>query len=364
MNIDNLEKNSSIMAAPTSLRDFKDLVQASFSNTLDELDEGDGAFFDYSKSLKVYLIENNNERVPIFPGFTEWKCLDDANNWLISHKENDPHKYLLYDNSLQRVGVLYTMLKVTGIDKQINYWIEHTPNLDHCWLSRKQLLSFSGREGWEEKGIGLRYRNVLEEKNKGEDRSTISLKAWYGSGNVSDWKSGLDLLREKATISSVRWRKSIDGDTKVSSEWYNYGKVTVSFADDVEDIMQSITIMAQRYYDSLTEATKLRDNSLSGFELNFTKPVDINAFSDFVAGGKSSLKLWMIEVESEPDLKRFRGVDMHTWDLVYLDLASDYAYLSIPGNGCVNAAPRIAVIQGENTAGDTSILFNGVDLFD
>ncbi|MCK9577278.1 MAG: hypothetical protein M0R51_15340 [Clostridia bacterium] len=72
-------------------------------------------------------------------------------------------------------------------------------------------------------------------------------------------------------------------------------------------------------------------DSLVGVELIFAEKIDIqNLARCFSCGEKYNL--WMIEVESEPDFKRFRGVDMYTWDLVYLDLASDYAYLSIPTN--------------------------------
>jgi hypothetical protein len=75
------------------------------------------------------------------------------------------------------------------------------------------------------------------------------------------------------------------------------------------------------------------------------------------------MRLWLVETESESDFKRFAGVDLHTWDRVLLDVAPQYAFLTIPGRGCVNAAPRLATIQGEDNAGRTSISFDGVDVF-
>lgn len=75
------------------------------------------------------------------------------------------------------------------------------------------------------------------------------------------------------------------------------------------------------------------------------------------------MKLWLVEIESGDDFKRFKGIDLHTWDRVLLDVGLDFAYLTVPGKGCVNAAPRIATIQGENSAGRTSICHDGVEIF-
>ena len=43
----------------------------------------------------------------------------------------------VYDNSLGRVGILYTMLKVKNIDGFVDKWISQTPNLDHCWFGQQ-----------------------------------------------------------------------------------------------------------------------------------------------------------------------------------------------------------------------------------
>lgn len=351
-----------ITTPPKSLRAFKEVIQYSFSNTLNDIDDRI-PFFDNSKSLKGYLIENNNDFVPTLLGYNDWVRLDDAHTWYYATNKDDSQKYVYYDNSLGRVGILYTLLKVDSIDSLIKKWIAHTPNLDHCWLSKKQLMIYSDSYGWEEKGIGLKYRNLLSKLNKGDDYPTLSLKAWYGSSNGKEWEDTLDKLRKESALSSIRWSKRINSLTNLTFEWYNYGKVTVSFAADVDEALQAISTMARRYKRSLEEATKLRDKKLCAFELNFSKKVDINAFSEFVVAGRSSLKLWMMETESSKDFKRFRGVDLHTWDPIYIDMTPEYAFLTIPMGGCVNAAPRIAVKQGENSTGETGIQFDGVDVF-
>ena len=127
--------------------------------------------------------------------------------------------------------------------------------------------------------------------------------------------------------------------------------------------MLSVSDMANLYEDALVEATTLRNESLGAFELNFAQSIDLEAFSKTVSMGKGRMNLWLIETETEPDFRRFKGVDLHTWDRIFLDVGPDFAYLTVPGRGCVNAAPRIATIQGEDNAGKTSIFFDGVEVF-
>ncbi len=75
------------------------------------------------------------------------------------------------------------------------------------------------------------------------------------------------------------------------------------------------------------------------------------------------MNLWLVEVEAEPDFRRFKGIDLHTWDRVLLDVGPNFVYLTIPGSGCVNGAPRLAVVQGEDNSGKASIYHDGVEVF-
>jgi len=149
----------------------------------------------------------------------------------------------------------------------------------------------------------------------------------------------------------------------MSAEWYSNGKVTINRANDIDETLLTISEMANKYFDSLVIATKLRDTTMGAFEIDFSQEIDLDAFSQKVLRGTGEMKLWLVEIENEDDFKRFKGIDLHTWDRVLLDVGPDFAYLTIPGKGCVNAAPRIATIQGENSAGRTSIYHDGVEIF-
>jgi hypothetical protein len=149
----------------------------------------------------------------------------------------------------------------------------------------------------------------------------------------------------------------------MSTEWYSNGKVTINRATDVDDVFIWVTEMANYYSNALKNATTLRDTTFAAFELNFSQEINLNAFTNKVLNGAGDMKLWLTETEHQKDFARYKGVDLHTWDRVFIDVGVNYAYLTIPKGGCVNAAPRIATIQGEDNAGYTKIFHEGVEVF-
>ncbi len=173
-----------------------------------------------------------------------------------------------------------------------------------------------------------------------EEAGRFSLKAWYGATEkVPGLTEVLDTAKENFAIYNACWQKLKEDSVRLGVEWYSSGKATVNRAVDIDEVMLSISDMANRYEDALTEATDLRDYDLGAFELNFTQNIDLDAFSRIVAMGRGRMNLWLIETETEPDFRRFRGVDLHTWDRILLDVGPDYAYLAVPGRGVSTPPP-------------------------
>jgi hypothetical protein len=244
----------------------------------------------------------------------------------------------------------------------IDNWVKRKKGLDRCWLSRPQLLHLAKvGSGWAERGLGIKFSDGLTPE---ESAGNVSLKAWHGANsNTQDIYQLLAHAKKRFAISSVRWQKRTDDVVSITTEWYSDGRVTINSATDVDDVLIWISEMANKYEGSLLEATTLRDSTMAPFEIDFTQKIDLEAFSNTVAKGKGDMNLWLVEIEHYEDFRRFKGIDLHTWDRVLLDVGLDYAYLTIPGKGCVNAAPRLAVVQGEDNAGVTSIYHDGVEVF-
>jgi len=339
-----------------TLHNLKELLQANF-------EDDERILAQYGQThlaqLKAYLLEANYSVSEIGCPSGTWRRLD-TTDWYINRDGRAPGTFFL-DATRKRVWILYTILDATEANALIDRWIRRKKGLDKCWLSRSHLLHYGSKEAWQQRGLGLKFSDGLVPD---EEAGRFSLKAWYGATEkIPGLAEVLDTAKESFAIYSARWQKLEEDSVRLGVEWYSSGKATINRAIDIDEVMLSISDMANRYEDALTEATDLRDGGLGAFELNFTQNIDLDAFSRTVAMGRGRMNLWLIETETEPDFRCFRGVDLHTWDRVLLDVGPDYAYLTVPGRGCVNAAPRIATIQGEDNAGRTSIYFDGVEVF-
>lgn len=339
-----------------TLQNLKEMLQAGF-------EDNEALLAQYGQThltqLKAYLLETNYPIDEIECPLGSWSSLGGA-GWYINRGGRSPSTLFL-DATRKRIWILYTILDATEADAVTDNWVRRIKGLDRCWLSRNHLLHYDGKEAWQQRGLGLKFSDGLASD---EEAGRFSLKAWYGATEkIPGLADVLDTAKENFAIYSTRWQKRKEDSVTLAVEWYSNGKATINRATDIDEVMLSISDMANRYEDALDEATNLRDDGLGAFELNFTQSIDLEAFSKTVAMGRGRMNLWLIEAETEPDFRRFKGVDLHTWDRVFLDVGPDYAYLTVPGRGCVNAAPRIATIQGEDNAGRTSIFFDGVEVF-
>lgn len=340
-----------------SLREFKELLQAGFESNEESL-EAFGKT--YSTQLKAYLIESNKPTPDSFVSpLGAWRQIDTA-GWYSSQGADSPNTIFL-DSTRDRVWILYSLLDAKESDYIVENWVKNTNGLDSCWLSRGHLLHWEKLNGWSRRGMGLRFSDGLSPE---ESAGNFSLKAWHGANRyVKGLDEILKMAQDKFAIYSVRFQKKSGGSVVVSAEWYSNGKITVNRAVDVDEVLISIAEMANHYADALKEATCLRDKTLAPFEIDFSVDLDLDAFSSTVAKGRGDMNLWLVELESEPDFRRFKGIDLHTWDRVLLDVGPDFVYLTIPGKGCVNGAPRLAVVQGEDNSGKASIYHDGVEIF-
>jgi hypothetical protein len=339
-----------------TLRDIEELFQAGFENDEDTLEQFGKI---QATQLKAYLIESNRSLDQIGCPLGAWRH-QDSDNWYANSETYTPNTLFL-DTSRGRVWVLYSLLDATKSEEIVNGWIKNTQGLDKCWLSRNHLLHWAKMDGWIERGLGLRFSDSLSPE---ETASNLSFKAWYGANpRIQSLYSLLDKAKEDFAIYSVRWQRRSKASVTMSTEWYSDGKVTVNKATDVDEVLLWISEMADKYLESLATATNLRNSTVGAFEIDFSQDINLDAFANIATKGKGNMNLWLVETEKSSDFRRFKGIDLHTWDRILLDLGPNYAYLTIPAHGCVNAAPRLAVTQGEDNGGKASIYHDGVEVF-
>lgn len=329
-----------------TLSAFKDEVSRNLLANLDDKNRS------RASHLKVQMIETNTNVIPDIPGYTQWVSFDDTPHWM----------YCLNDESMivvnrysDTVWAVYTLMKVSNFSNTVYPWIKNTVDLDRCWIPAGYMEGICRENRWEERGIGVKFS---DEFNDEDNHCPVSIKGWYGRNETVD--RALNILKNEFAISSMRFK---DRESSMISEWYSSGKITFNACDDVDLIIDSVNQMLSKYSGDLRYARELRDSEHGSFELTFTQPIDMEKFSEIVRKGSTNLRLWMTETETHDDFRRFRGIDMHTWDRVFLDLGENYAYLTVPGKGCVNAAPRMMTLQGESIGGKTKVFYNGSQLF-
>ncbi len=339
-----------------TLGDLKERLQAGFDNNEESLELFGKT---YSTQLKAYLVESNLTLKEAGCPEGKWEKLDGSVGWY-GNIDGNLSNTLFLDSTRERVWIIYSIMGATESDFFMEQWL-HRKGLDRCWLSRNHLLHWQEMESWSQRGLGLTFSDGLVQE---EENANFSLKAYYGANRlVKGLDKVLDEAKEKFAIYSARWQKRKEGNVVLSTEWYSNGKATINRAIDVDEALISVAEMANHYADSLKEANELREKTMGAFELDFTQEIDLDAFSKKVATGTGEMKLWLVETESGDDFRRFRGVDLHTWDRILMDVGTDFAYLTVPGKGCINAAPRIATLQGEDNAGKTTIYHDGVEVF-
>lgn len=348
------------MSRTHTLKDFKEKVQAGLDNNEEALKKFGKT---YSAQLKAYLLESNCDRIGnIGCPLGAWEPLDDGGWFTNDHRENPEQSDTLFLHmGTARVIKIYSLLDAPKSDYLIGEWVKRTRGLDYCWLTRGLLKHWEGRSDWDERGAGLRFNDGLTPE---VEQGNFSMKAWHGANMyLGEIEEVLAKAKERFAITSIRWQKRSAGDVVISAEWYSDGKVTFNRAADVDEVLSIVSEMGIQYEDELKTATNLRDKSMTAFEIEFSTNINLERFSDTVAKGIGDMRLWLVETESEKDFRRFKGVDLHNWDRVFLDIGSEFGFLTIPGKGCVNAAPRLATIQGEDNAGKTRIYFDGVEVF-
>ena len=337
---------------PKDLDNFKEVIAQVYDNYNPDVH--------VNKTLKAYLIESNLQNPPNMDGYSEWKSM--GGNWCICKylNSNDHLDFFVLNKGSGRIWTLFTFSSVSISDDAIEKWVKNQ-GLDRCWFSGDYLQKYGKMNNWDERGIGLKYSNSLLSDDKG---MRFSLKAWHGVDMDEDIENLFNKAKEKFTTTSVRWKSYRDHNQSMASEWYNNGKITIQYSDSATELFDSIFGLTNSYSKSLLEAESYRNQNRSAFEFEFKCKLTLDDYSESLLCGKNNLKLWMLETETYDDFRRYSGVDLHTGDRILLDMGEDYAYMTIPGQGCVNATPRFLAVNGENALGKVKAYYEGREIFD
>ncbi len=312
--------------------------------------------------LKVFWLEVNPEFSPGPSPNNGWRSLgNDLNVWL-DHDQGD-HVWL--DTSGSRIWYAYTF----GTRKRTNQVLKKTllnqRGVDRVWLAEGFMERIQRTAGYENRGFRIFFHDALVPDRSSRPR--FSAKFWVGPELADPHRAFLEQASDLFSKTSMRMgRESENPDTQASGaliELYSGGAITVNASEDPEEILGLIREVGEAYAKELKVMEDRREKSARPVEFVFKTEIKLDRFQQMVQAGQGKTKLWMQRYEVDDELHRYSGVDLHTKQLVHLDVAPEYAYLVTERKGCMNAAPRFMTVSAKRLAGRTDLFYEGAKIF-
>jgi hypothetical protein len=316
--------------------------------------------------LKVFWLEVNSRYSPSPLKADGWRHLE-SHFFLREDPTIGGNNHLWLDTSHERVWYAYTFGKRHEVEAILRRDLLNQRGVDQVWLAERFLDSIQTRMGYSDRGFRFSFRGALYRDKGQEEMPRFSGKFWLGNEVSPEQREFLQTAQSTFSKSSLRMgrqaRKSETGGTGVLMEIYARGHMTVTTSEDTDEVLGLINQIGTSYVGELSELERRRSRFPRPVEYKFGMKVDLERFRAQVESGLGPTKLWMQRYSQEDGLERYTGVDLHTNDLMNLDLAETYGYLVGYPEGCMNAAPRIMTLSAEFLSGKTDMYYEGAQLF-
>jgi len=319
------------------------------------------------QQLKVFWLEVNQEYTPKPLIGSPWRATDSR-----FYTRLDPappsQNHMWLDASNDRIWYVYTFADRKFASGVIQSELTSQKGVDRVWLAEDFLESVRGRKGYQGRGFGFSFKGILARETAEEELPRFSAKFWLGNTEATpEQRAFLSLAKDTFSTSSVRMgRGSLNpefGGSGVLLEIFSRGHMTVTTSEDPEEVLGLINEIGSSYATELRQIESRRLRFPRPVEFGFHTDLDLERFRAIVESGVGPTRLWLQRYEVEGELHRYTGVDLHTNQLLNLDVAPSFAYLVIRKTGCMNAAPRLMTISTELLSSKTSMSFEGAQMF-
>lgn len=317
------------------------------------------------KQLKVFWLEVNPTFRPAPPTERGWQQTDHQ-FYLHGGMGKDGSGVVWLDTSVDRTWYVYTFEEREETDRIIRTDLLSQRGVDRYWLAEPFLDRIQRDSGYSSRGFGFSFAGVLGGEDEA-DRPHLSAKFWLGIDVPEEHRKFLALAEKTFSKSSVRLgRKSKDPSfhgSGILMEVYSQGITTITTSEDVDETLSLVSTIGTRYTEELRKLEGERERFPRPVEFRFNTPIKLDRLRQLLESGVGGPGLWMQRYASDSGIHRYTGVDLHTHELLNLDVAEDYAYLVTSRKGCMNAAPRLMTISAEKMSGKTEMSYEGRPLF-
>jgi hypothetical protein len=318
-----------------------------------------------SNQFKVFWLEVNSKHSPTPTPTRLWRKLE-AGFFFRVDGTPDGQNRLWLDTSSDRIWYVYTFGRRTEVEAILRRDLLSQRGVDRVWLAERFLEAVQKRHGYTGRGFRFSFRGALYGSRGQEDMPRFSGKFWLGNEVSEEQRRFLGLAETTFSKSSLRMGRLAHADTAgtgVLLEVYARGHMTVTTSEDTDEVLGLINQIGTTYVGELERLEAKREKFPRPVEYKFGMKLDLERFRAQVESGVGPTKLWMQRYSQEDGLDRYTGVDLHTNDLVNLDLADTYGYLVGRPEGCMNAAPRMMTLSAEFLSGKTDMYYEGAQLF-
>ncbi|MDE1820870.1 MAG: hypothetical protein KGJ23_12645 [Euryarchaeota archaeon] len=317
------------------------------------------------QQLKVYWLEVNQKFSPAPRQNAGW-ALGEKDFYYRRGIEDTDASPLWLDAANPRIWYVYTFQSRERTEKVVKDDLLSQRGVDRVWLPESFLERVRRRSGFEGRGFRFSFMGLLAKGRTLDDLPSFSGKFWLGSDlpqRQIDFVRAAEQTFTKSSLRMSRPSRSPDIGSRLLLELYGRGHMTVAASEDPEEILTLVNEIGSSYSGELGEMENRRLAFPRPIEFKFKTELNLERFQELVESGIGDPRLWMQRYEVDGGLHRYTGVDLHTSELVDLDIAEAYAYLGVNRGGCMNAAPRLMTVSSTNLSSRTEMFYEGAPLF-
>lgn len=315
--------------------------------------------FKFDRKPKSYIIESNLNKEFTFSNESpvKAKIVDTKDSTLktlsLNFERQNINLYL--DVSDDRFWIAHSLYPTNVTDRIINQFITaNASRLDFPWFSSKNIEKI-GKLG-KETGFNLKFKDYfLEEQSQDYENKLqkISMRFWGGqSSAVIAHLRNKNEITKGISLSALGLRYNTQ-EGYIKTNISNHGKFVAIKGDSISSYLTLISKIKNDYskfINNLELNYRLNYQKTNvGFKLNgsfvlieFKNPIEnLNQFADKLTSSSIPFRLWGIKEEIDKSFIKIKGIDLHTYHKVNIELTNNWMRIFLPSESCGNVISRL-----------------------
>jgi len=310
---------------------------------------------DHRKKLKSYLIESNIGQVnsDSIKGLFGIENTEDSSLKILKAQISEKTILKFYlDIDDNRFWKLHSLYDSTITEQVIRKLVEQNgSNLDFVWMCSTLLEKYMGYG--ENTGFGIKFKNKFIKEDNEEIMKDVSMRFWGGGAKevVDDLRNN-PRLKRGINLSAIGLNHKIEGGF-AKENISNFGRFTVMKGNSVDshfnivqkiknDYSSTLNLIEDKYRIKLEKKEIGFKQSGSPIYIDFKESIeDVDEFVDKMVSSTNPFRLSGVKRKVDTNFHRVFGIDLHTNDLVNLEVTPDWMTIYLSSKSCGNVVTRL-----------------------